>query len=64
MPILASEAERQRNAYKSLTRHYRGIGPAAVLAAVLAASRKKSGEQNPTAAKRNAQPRLEKTKLA
>ncbi len=44
MPILATKSERQRAEYMSLTKHYRGIGPAAILAAVLAAPRKRTVE--------------------
>jgi hypothetical protein len=40
MPILATKSERQRVEYKSLTSHYRGIGPAAVLAALIFSPRK------------------------
>lgn len=40
MPILATKAERQRVEYKSLTQHYRRIGPAAVLAALLCTPRR------------------------
>lgn len=42
MPILATKAERQRAEYKSLTSHYRGIGPAAVLAALIFSQRKQA----------------------
>ncbi|MDH6229991.1 anti-sigma factor RsiW [Mesorhizobium soli] len=41
MSAAKSEAERIRAQYASLTSHYRAIGPAAVLAAVLAAKKKK-----------------------
>lgn len=44
MPVLATKTERQRAEYMSLTQHYRGIGPAAILAAVLAAPRKRTVE--------------------
>lgn len=40
MPILATKSERQRLEYRSLTRHYRGIGPAAVVAALIFSPRK------------------------
>lgn len=42
MPILATKSERQRVEYKSLTSHYRGIGPAAVLAALIFSQRKQA----------------------
>lgn len=49
MPILATKSERQRVEYHSLTKHYRGIGPAAVLAALMFTARKQvvSHARNP-----------------
>lgn len=41
MSILKSEAERARAQQATLVKHYRAIGPAAVLAAVLAAKKRK-----------------------
>lgn len=41
MSVLKSDAERTRAQYQQLSQHYRAIGPAAILAAVLAAKKKK-----------------------
>ncbi|MBA3446093.1 MAG: transcriptional regulator [Pseudaminobacter sp.] len=46
MSVAKSEAERARAQYASLTRHYRAIGPAAIVAALLAAKKRKPA--NPT----------------
>ena len=40
MSVLKSDAERTRAQYAQLSKHYRAIGPAAILAAVLAAKKK------------------------
>jgi hypothetical protein len=40
MSVTQSEADRIRRQYAALTSHYRAIGPAAILAAVLAANNK------------------------
>jgi hypothetical protein len=44
-----SEAERIRAQYAALTSHYRAIGPAAILAAVLAIKKRKQASTNKTA---------------
>jgi hypothetical protein len=46
MSAMKSEAERIRAQYAALTSHYRAIGPAAILAAVLAAKRKGASAGN------------------
>lgn len=48
MSVLKSEAERARTQSATLAEQYRAIGPAAILAAVLAAKKKKT---QPTQAK-------------
>jgi hypothetical protein len=40
MSVLKSDADRARAQYESLSQHYRAIGPAAILAAVLAVKKK------------------------
>lgn len=42
MSVLKSEADRARAQYASLSKHYGAIGPAAILAAVLAVKKKKT----------------------
>jgi len=49
MSATKSEAERIRAQYAALTKHYRAIGPAAVLAAVLAAKKRKPASTNKAA---------------
>jgi len=39
MPILQSKADRARDAYANLTKHYRAIGPAAIAVAALVAKK-------------------------
>jgi hypothetical protein len=50
MSVKESEAERVRAQYATLTRHYRAIGSAAILAAVLAAKPGKSTVRSAKAA--------------
>lgn len=45
MSVTQSEAERIRRQYAALTSHYRAIGPADILAAVLAARKDKPTEE-------------------
>ncbi|MGB3390200.1 MAG: transcriptional regulator [Pseudaminobacter sp.] len=47
MSVTQSDAERIRAQYAALTSHYRAIGPADILAAVLAARKDKPVEQPP-----------------
>ena len=44
MSILKSEAERARAQYANLVKHYRAIGPAHILAAALAAKKRKPAQ--------------------
>ncbi|WP_244425200.1 transcriptional regulator [Pseudaminobacter salicylatoxidans] len=44
---MKSEADRIRAQYAALTKHYRAIGPAAILAAVLAAKKRKPSANKP-----------------
>jgi hypothetical protein len=41
MSAFKSDQERARAQYATLTRHYRAIGPAAIVAALLAAKKRK-----------------------
>lgn len=48
MPVTRNESERARKQYAALATHYRAIGPAAIVAALLHARKRKA---NPAAAK-------------
>jgi hypothetical protein len=50
MSAFKSDQERARAQYAMLTRHYRAIGPAAIVAALLAAKKRKPNPPTPSKA--------------